>query len=107
MVDVIPVSDPNSSTMAQRVVQYQAVLQMSQSAPQIYDLPQLHRQMIEVLGVKNADKLVPIKDDMKPADPVSENMAALIGKPMKAFIYQDHDAHISTHIAFMQDPVIA
>jgi len=106
MVDVIPVSDPNSSTMAQRVVQYQAVLQMSQSAPQIYDLPQLHRQMIEVLGVKNADKLVPIKDDMKPADPVSENMAALIGKPMKAFIYQDHEAHIGAHMSFMQDPSV-
>ena len=106
MVDVIPVSDPNSSTMAQRVVQYQAVLQMSSQAPQIYDLPQLHRQMIEVLGVKNADKLVPIKDDMKPADPVSENMNALIGKPMKAFIYQDHEAHIGTHMAFMQDPSV-
>ena len=106
MVDVIPVSDPNSSTMAQRVVQYQAVLQMSSQAPQIYDLPQLHRQMIEVLGVKNADKLVPIKDDMKPADPVSENMNALIGKPMKAFIYQDHEAHIGAHMAFMQDPSV-
>ena len=107
MIDVIPVSDPNSSTMAQRVVQYQAVLQMAQSAPQIYDLPQLHRQMIEVLGVKNAEKLVPTKDDLKPVDPVSENMAALQGKPMKAFIYQDQDAHIATHMAFMQDPVIA
>ena len=107
MVDVIPVSDPNSSTMAQRVVQYQAVLQMSQSAPQIYDLPQLHRQMIEVLGVKNADKLVPTEDDATPADPVSENMDALIGKPMKAFIYQDHEAHIATHTSFMQDPMIA
>jgi hypothetical protein len=107
MVDVIPVSDPNSSTMAQRVVQYQAVLQMAQSAPQIYDLPQLHRQMIEVLGVKNADKLVPTKDDAKPTDPVSENMDALTGKPIKAFIYQDHDAHIATHMAFMQDPMVA
>ena len=107
MIDVIPVSDPNSSTMAQRVVQYQAVLQMSQTAPQIYDLPQLHRQMIEVLGVKNAEKLVPTKDDLKPVDPVSENMAVLQGMPMKAFIYQDHDAHIATHMAFMQDPVIA
>ena len=107
MIDVIPISDPNSSTMAQRVVQYQAVLQMSQTAPQIYDLPQLHRQMIEVLGVKNAEKLVPTKDDLKPVDPVSENMAVLQGKPMKAFIYQDHDAHIATHMAFMQDPVIA
>jgi hypothetical protein len=107
MVDVIPVSDPNSSTMAQRVVQYQAVLQMSQSAPQIYNLPQLHRQMIEVLGVKNADKLVPTKDDAKPTDPVSENMDALVMKPMKAFIYQDHEAHIAAHTAFMQDPMIA
>ena len=107
MVDVIPVSDPNSSTMAQRVVQYQAVLQMAHSAPQIYDLPQLHRQMIEVLGVKNADKLVPTQDDLKPTDPVSENMDALNGKPLKAFIYQDHDAHITTHQAFMQDPMVA
>ena len=107
MVEVIPVSDPNSSTMAQRVVQYQAVLQMSSQAPQIYDLPQLHRQMIEVLGVKNADKLVLIKDDLKPADPVSENMNALIGKPMKAFIYQDHDAHIAAHMSFMKDPTVA
>jgi len=105
--DVIPVSDPNSSTMAQRVVQYQAVLQMAQSAPQIYDLPQLHRQMIEVLGVKNADKLIPTKDDAKPTDPVSENMDALIGKPMKAFIYQDHEAHIATHTSFMKDPMVA
>jgi len=80
---------------------------MSQTAPQIYDLPQLHRQMIEVLGVKNAEKLVPTKDDLKPVDPISENMAALMGKPMRAFIYQDHDAHIETHMAFMQDPMIA
>ena len=107
MVDVIPVSDPNNSTMAQRVVQYQTVLQMSAQAPQIYDLPQLHRQMIEVLGVKNADKLVPTKDDAKPTDPVSENMAALIGKPVQAFIYQDHEAHIATHTSFMQDPMMA
>jgi len=107
MVDVIPVSDPNSSTMAQRVVQYQAVLQMAQQAPQIYDLPQLHRQMIEVLGVKNADKLVPTAEDQKPKDPVSENMSALSGKPLRAFIYQDHQAHIAVHQTFMQDPVIA
>jgi hypothetical protein len=107
MVDVIPVSDPNNSTMAQRVVQYQTVLQMSAQAPQIYDLPQLHRQMIEVLGVKNAEKLVPTKDDAKPTDPVSENMAALIGKPVQAFIYQDHEAHIATHTSFMQDPMMA
>jgi hypothetical protein len=107
MVDVIPVSDPNSSTMAQRVVQYQAALQMAQTAPQIYDLPQLHRQMIEVLGIKNAEKLIPLEDDMTPTDPVSENMAALVGKPMKAFIYQDHQAHIGSHMAFMQDPQVA
>jgi hypothetical protein len=106
-VDVIPVSDPNSSTMAQRVVQYQAVFQMAQSAPQIYDLPYLHRQMIEVLGIKNADQIVPTSEDQKPRDPVSENMAALVGQPVKAFIYQDHDAHIATHTAFLQDPMIA
>jgi hypothetical protein len=107
MVDVIPVSDPNSSTMAQRVVQYQAVLQMAQQAPQIYDLPVLHREMMEVLGIKNADKIVPTKADAKPTDPVSENMAALIGKPMQAFIYQDHQAHIATHMSFIQDPMVA
>ena len=107
MVDVLPVSDPNNSTMAQRVVQYQTVLQMSAQAPQIYDLPQLHRQMIEVLGVKNAEKLVPIKDDAVPTDPISENMDALIGKPLAAFIYQDHEAHITTHTSFMQDPMMA
>ena len=107
LVDVIPVSDPNSSTMAQRVVQYQAVLQMAQQAPQIYDLPQLHRQMIDVLGIKNADKLVPITEDAKPKDPVSENMDALKGSPLKAFIYQDHQAHIAAHQSFMQDPMVA
>jgi len=107
MVDVIPVSDPNSSTMAQRVVQYQAVFQMAQSAPQIYDLPYLHRQMIEVLGVKNADKIVPTSEDQKPRDPVSENMSILVGKPVQAFIYQDHEAHIAAHQSFIQDPLIA
>jgi hypothetical protein len=107
LVDVIPVSDPNSATMAQRVVQYQAALQMAQMAPQIYDLPQLHRQMIDVIGIKNAEKIIPLPDDMEPVDPVSENMAALMGKPMKAFIYQDHDAHIKAHMSFMQDPMIA
>lgn len=107
MVDVIPVSDPNSSTLAQRVVQYQAVLQMAQQAPQIYDLPMLHRQMLEVLGVKNADKLIPMASDTAPTDPVSENMAAINGKPMKAYIYQDHEAHMAAHTAFMQDPMIA
>ena len=104
MVDVIPVSDPNSSTMAQRIMQYQAIIQLSQSAPQIYDLPQLHRQMIEVLGVKNADKLVPVEDDMKPRDPVAENMDILNMKPVKAFQYQDHAAHIQVHMSAMQDP---
>ena len=106
-VDVIPVSDPNASTMAQRVVQYQAAFQMSEKAPQIYDLPYLHRQMLEVLGIKNADKIIPMAEDQKPRDPVSENMSALVGKPIKAFIYQDHDAHIATHTSFMQDPMIA
>ena len=106
MVEVIPVSDPNSATMAQRIMQYQAVIQLSQQAPQIYDLPQLHRQMIEVLGVPNADKLVPIEDDQKPRDPISENMAFLTGKPTKAFIYQDHDAHIAVHMSMMQDPTV-
>jgi len=106
MVEVIPVSDPNSSTMAQRIMQYQAVMQLAAQAPQIYDLPILHRQMIEVLGVKNAEKLVPIDDDMTPRDPISENMAFLRGEPTKAFIYQDHDAHIAAHTTFMQDPMI-
>ena len=106
MVDVIPVSDPNSATMAQRIMQYQAVIQLAQGAPQIYNLPVLHRQMIEVLGIKNADKLVPIDDDMTPRDPISENMAFLTGKPTKAFIYQDHDAHIAVHTSMMQDPMV-
>lgn len=106
MVDVIPVSDPNSATMAQRIMQYQAIIQLAQGAPQIYNLPQLHRQMIEVLGVKNADKLVPIDDDMTPRDPISENMSFLTGKPTKAFIYQDHDAHIAVHTSMMQDPLV-
>jgi hypothetical protein len=106
MVDVIPVSDPNSSTMAQRIMQYQAVIQLAQGAPQIYNLPQLHRQMIEVLGIKNADKLVPTDDDQVPHDPVSENMGFLTGKPQKAFIYQDHDAHIAAHNSMMQDPKV-
>lgn len=105
-VEVIPVSDPNASTMAQRVVQYQAVIQLAQSAPQIYDLPALHRQMLDVLGIKDAAKLVPTIDDQKPVDPVSENMNALKGKPLKAFIYQDHDAHIAVHQSMMQDPKV-
>lgn len=107
MVDIIPVSDPNASTMAQRVVQYQAALQLAQGAPQIYDLPQLHRQMLEVLGIKNVAKIIPIGDDQKPMNPVSENMAVLAGKPVKAFLYQDHEAHIKVHITAMQDPKIA
>ena len=106
MVDVIPVSDPNSSTMAQRIMQYQAVMQMAQQAPQIYNLPNLHRQMIEVLGIKNGEKLVPTPDDETPRDPISENMAFLKGEPTKAFIYQDQDAHIAAHTTFMQDPMI-
>ena len=106
-VEVIPVSDPNSSTMAQRVVQYQTVMQMAQAAPQIYDLPQLHRQMIEVIGIKDADKLVPGTEDADPVDPVSENMDALNVTPIKAFIFQDHEAHIATHESFMQDPQMA
>ena len=105
--DVIPVSDPNASTMAQRVVQYQAVMQLAQGAPQLYDLPYLHRQMIEVLGIKNANKIVPLKDDMKPMDPVSENMAIMTGKPIKAFIYQDHQSHLAVHQAMVQDPQLA
>ena len=107
IVEVIPVSDPNASTMAQRVVQYQAALQLAQGAPQLYDMPRLHRQMLDVLGIPNADKLVPLPDDQKPKDPVSENMDALKGTPMKAFIYQDHQAHITTHMSFLQDPKIA
>ena len=103
-VDVIPVSDPNAATMAQKVVQYQAVLQLAQSAPQLYNLPLLHRQMIEVLGVKNAAKLVPVEDDEIPTDPVQENQNILTGKPVKAFIEQEHQAHITVHMAALQDP---
>jgi hypothetical protein len=105
-VDIIPVSDPNATTLAQRVVQYQAVIQLAQSAPQIYDLPQLHRGMLEVLGIKNADKLVALPEDRKPTDPVTENMNVLKGKPLKAFVHQDHEAHIKVHTAAMQDPLI-
>ena len=105
-VDVIPVSDPNASTMAQKIVQYQAVIQLAQGAPQLYNLPLLHRQMLEVLGVKDAQKLVPMDDDQKPTDPVSENQNVLKGKPVKAFILQDHKAHIVVHMAAMQDPKI-
>jgi len=102
------VSDPNAATMAQKIVQYQAVIQLAQTAPQIYDMPYLHRQMLEVLGIQNANKLVPLKDgdDMKPRDPISENMDVLNGKPVKAFLYQDHEAHIAVHMSAMQDPKI-
>ena len=106
LVDVIPVSDPNAATMAQKIVQYQAVLQLAQSAPQLYNLPLLHRQMIEVLGVKNANKLVPIEDDELPTDPIQENQNALTGKPLKAFVEQNHQAHIQVHMNAMQDPKI-
>jgi hypothetical protein len=106
MVDVIPVSDPNAATMAQKVVQYQAALQLAQTAPQLYDLPLLHRQMLEVLGIKNYQKLVPIEDDMKPRDPITENQNLLMNKPVKAFLYQDHKAHIAVHMAMAQDPHI-
>ena len=105
-VNVIPVSDPNAATMSQKVVQYQAVLQLAQTAPQLYDLPYLHRQMLEVLGIQNANKLVPLTDDQKPRDPVSENMAVLQNKPVKAFIYQDHEAHLIVHMSAMRDPKI-
>jgi hypothetical protein len=104
--DIIPVSDPNAATMSQRIVQYQAALQLAQGAPQIYDLPELHRQMLHTLNIKNVDKLIPSTDDLKPKDPVSENMALMVGKPVKAFGYQDHEAHIQTHMAMLQDPKI-
>jgi hypothetical protein len=105
-IDIIPVSDPNAATMSQRVVQYQAVIQMAQMAPDIYDLPQLHRNMLQVLGIKDAEKLVPLPDDQKPKDPVSENMAALRLEPLKAFFYQDHESHIKVHMMAMQDPIV-
>lgn len=104
--EIIPVSDPNAATMSQRVVQYQAAMQLSQQAPQIYNLPRLHRQMLEVLGIKNADKLVALPEDKKPEDPVTENMNVLKMQPIKAFAYQDHEAHMAVHQAFMQDPKI-
>jgi hypothetical protein len=105
-VNVIPVSDPNASTMAQKVVQYQAAMQMAQGAPQLYDLAYLHRQMLEVLGIKNFEKIIPLENDMKPVDPVSENMAIMNGKPVKAFMYQDHTAHMGVHISAAKDPKI-
>ena len=105
-VNILPVSDPNAATLSQRVVQYQAVIQLAQSAPQIYNLPELHRGMLDVLGIKNADKLVPLPDDQKPKDPVTENQDVLKGSPVKAFQYQDHQAHIQVHMSAMQDPII-
>jgi hypothetical protein len=105
-VDIIPVSDPNAGTMAQRIMQYQAALQLAVQAPEMYDLPLLHRQMLEVLGIRDADKIVPTEADMKPTDPVSENMNLLNSKPVKAFIYQDHEAHIQTHMSLLQDPQV-
>jgi hypothetical protein len=105
-VDVIPVSDPNAATMSQRIMQYQAALQLSQAAPQMYDLPELHRQMLDVLGIQDAEKIIPLSEEMKPRDPVSENMDVLNGKPLRAFIYQDHEAHIQVHMAAIQDPKI-
>lgn len=106
-VDVIPVSDPNAATMAQKVTQYQAALQLAQGAPQLYNLPYLHRQMLDVLGIKNANKLVKLPEDQRPEDPISENQNVLMMKPVKAFLYQDHQAHIVVHQAAMQDPKIA
>tara|TARA_Y100000004_G_scaffold83968_1_gene94250 strand:+ start:562 stop:3003 length:2442 start_codon:yes stop_codon:yes gene_type:complete len=105
-VDIIPVSDPNAGTMAQRIMQYQAALQLASQAPQMYDLPLLHRQMLEVLGIQDADKVVPLEDDIKPTDPVSENMNILNGEPVKAFIYQDHEAHIQVHMSMTENPEI-
>jgi hypothetical protein len=105
-VDVIPVSDPNAATMSQKVVQYQAVMQMAAQSPQIYDQVELNKQMLEVLGIKNIGKLIPSADDQKPKDPVSENMNIINGKPVKAFIYQDHKAHIQVHMSAIQDPKI-
>lgn len=105
-VDILPVSDPNAATLSQRVVQYQAAIQLAATAPQIYDLPVLHRQMLQVLGIKDAAKLIPVEEDQKPVDPVQENQNALKGKPLKAFAYQDHEAHIKVHMAAMQDPLV-
>ena len=105
-VDIIPVSDPNAGTMAQRIMQYQAALQLAVQAPQMYDLPLLHRQMLEVLGIRDADKIVPLEDEIPITDPVTENMNIINGEPVKAFIYQDHEAHIQTHVALIQDPKV-
>jgi hypothetical protein len=106
VTEIIPVSDPNAATMSQRVVQYQAAIQLATSAPQLYDMAQLHRQMLEILGIRNVAKLIPVEDDEIPKDPITENMNALNLKPLKAFIYQDHEAHIKVHTSAMQDPII-
>jgi hypothetical protein len=106
-VDVIPVSDPNAATMSQKVVQYQAVLQLAQQAPQLYNMALLHRQMLDVLGIKDAKKLIPLEDDKKPMDPITENMNIMNMKPVKAFLYQDHEAHIQVHMNAMKDPKIS
>jgi hypothetical protein len=106
-VDILPVSDPNAATLSQRVVQYQAVIQMAQMAPDIYDLPALHRGMLDILGIKNADKLVPLPEDQKPIDPVTENQNVLKGDPLKAFLHQNHQAHIAVHMALKNDPIVA
>ena len=105
-VDIIPVSDPNAGTMAQRIMQYQAALQLAAQAPEMYDMPLLHRQMLDILGIQDADKIVPTEKDMKPTDPVSENMDIINGKPLKAFIYQDHEAHIQTHMSLTENPQV-
>ena len=105
-VDVIPVSDPNAGTMAQRIMQYQAALQLAAQAPEMYDMPLLHRQMLEILNIRDADRIVPLEDEIPPTDPVSENMEIMNGKPVRAYIYQDHDAHIKVHMSFVQDPTI-
>jgi hypothetical protein len=105
--DIYPVGDPNAATMSQKVVQFQAVLQLAASAPQLYDLAYLHRQMIETIGVKNVDKIVPLPSDMRPVDPVTENMNIMNGKPVKAFLYQDHEAHLAVHMSAMRDPKLA
>ena len=106
-IDVLPVSDPNSATMSQRIMQYQAALQLAQQSPEIYDLPELHRQMLDTLGIRDADKIIPFNDDIEPADPVSENMSMLNGEAVKAFEYQDHEAHIRVHMSAIQDPELA
>jgi len=103
-IDIIPVSDPNAGTMAQRIMQYQAALQLATQAPQMYDMPLLHRQMLEILGIQDAEKIVPTEEDLLPTDPVSENMNILNGKPVKAFMYQDHEAHIQAHMSSAQNP---